>query len=79
MDGTHANQTLIFEELQRGTDPDEILRMLSTGMTAKEIAIDLDISRKTVEYHKLRIKHILNIGSTAELIQYAIRHGLAAD
>lgn len=29
VDGTHANQTLIFEELQRGTDPDEILRMLS--------------------------------------------------
>jgi len=29
VDGTHANQTLIFEEMQKGTDPDEILRMLS--------------------------------------------------
>lgn len=28
VDGTHANQTLIFEEMQKGTDPDAILRML---------------------------------------------------
>ena len=29
VDRTRANQTLIFEEIQKGTDPDEILRMLS--------------------------------------------------
>ena len=29
VDGTRANQTLIFEEMQKGTDPDEILRLLS--------------------------------------------------
>jgi len=29
VDGTRANQTLIFEELRRGTDPDAIIRMLS--------------------------------------------------
>lgn len=29
VDGTHANQTLIFEELAKGTDPDDILSMLS--------------------------------------------------
>jgi uncharacterized Ntn-hydrolase superfamily protein len=28
VDGTRANQTLIFEEMKKGTDPDEILRML---------------------------------------------------
>ncbi len=30
VDGTRANQMLIFEQLRAGTDPDEILRMLST-------------------------------------------------
>lgn len=30
VDGTRANQTLIYEEMQKGTSPDEILRMLST-------------------------------------------------
>jgi len=29
VDGTRANQTLIFEQIQAGTDPDEIIRMLS--------------------------------------------------
>ncbi len=29
VDGTRANQTLIFEEMQKGTDPDDIIRMLS--------------------------------------------------
>ena len=29
VDGTRANQTLIFEEMAKGTDPDDILRMLS--------------------------------------------------
>lgn len=29
VDGTRANQTLIFEQMRAGTDPDEILRMLS--------------------------------------------------
>ncbi len=29
VDGTRANQTLIFEQMQAGTDPDDILRMLS--------------------------------------------------
>lgn len=57
----------------------EILRQLVTGKTAKEIAASLRISRKTVEYHKFRMRHILNVQSTAELIQYAIRHGLAPD
>jgi len=57
----------------------EILRLLATGKTAKEIAAGLRISRKTVEYHKFRMRHILNVQSTAELIQYAIRHGLAPD
>ena len=30
VDRTRANQTLIFEEMRKGTDPDDILRMLST-------------------------------------------------
>ena len=29
VDGTRANQTLIFEEMRKGTNPDDILRMLS--------------------------------------------------
>lgn len=54
----------------------EILCLLASGKTSKEIAADLNISRKTVEYHKARMRHLLNVSSSAELIQYATRHGI---
>jgi DNA-binding NarL/FixJ family response regulator len=56
----------------------EILRSLVRGLLAKEIAAELDISRKTVEYHKYRMMDLLGLRTTAELIQYAIRHGIAS-
>ena len=57
----------------------EILRQLAAGRIAKEIAANLDLSRKTVEYHKYRMMQELDIRTGAELIQYAIRHGFASE
>ncbi|MFO1313605.1 MAG: response regulator transcription factor [Burkholderiales bacterium] len=54
----------------------EILRLLADGGSAKEIARTLDISSRTVEFHKYRIMESLGLKSTAELIQFAIRHGI---
>lgn len=56
----------------------EILRQLAAGKIAKEIAANLGLSQKTVEYHKYRMMELLDIRSGAELIQYAIRHGFAS-
>ena len=36
----------------------------------------LTISARTVEFHKYRMMEQLRIKTTAELVQYAIRHGL---
>ncbi len=57
----------------------EILRQLVEGRIAKEIAANLDLSQKTVEYHKYRMMQELGIRTGAELIQYAIRHGFASE
>ncbi len=57
----------------------EILRQLAAGRIAKEIAANLDLSQKTVEYHKYRMMQALDIRSGAKLIQYAIRHGFASE
>ena len=57
----------------------EILRQLAAGKIAKEIAANLDLSRRTVEYHKYRMMQELDIRTGAELIQYAIRHGFASE
>ena len=54
----------------------EILRMFAEGLSAKEIAKELDISSRTVESHKYQIMESLGAQSSAELIRLAIRHGI---
>ena len=56
----------------------EVLQLLTEGHSAKEIATILNISARTVEFHKYRIMDNLGISSVAELVQYAIKHGIAA-
>ncbi|HMO46158.1 MAG TPA: response regulator transcription factor [Rubrivivax sp.] len=55
----------------------EILRLLVEGHSAKHIARLLDISHRTVEYHKYQAMQALGVGSNAELIQLAIRLQIA--
>ena len=54
----------------------EILQLLAEGKSAKEIASFLDLSTRTVEFHKYRMMQQLNIKTSAELVQYAVRHGI---
>jgi DNA-binding NarL/FixJ family response regulator len=54
----------------------EVLQLVAEGKAAKEIAAVLDISVKTVEYHKAAIMETLGMRSTAELTRYAIEHGM---
>ena len=54
----------------------EVLQLLSEGCTMKEIASRLNISARTAESHKYEMMEALKVGSTAELIQYAIKLGL---
>lgn len=54
----------------------EVLQLVAEGHSAKEIARLLHISPRTAEFHKARLMQALGAGSTAELTQYAIRHGL---
>lgn len=56
-----------------------IVQLIASGKIAKEIAQDLGISRKTVEYHKYKVMKRLGLSSTAELIRFAVRHGLDGD
>lgn len=54
----------------------EVLQLLAEGKSNKEIAGVLDISVKTVEFHKSRIMDGLGLRTTAELTRYAMEHGL---
>jgi DNA-binding NarL/FixJ family response regulator len=52
----------------------EIVQLLSEGKTNKEIAIELDISTRTVETHRANIMHKLGMESLSDLVRYAIRN-----
>jgi DNA-binding NarL/FixJ family response regulator len=54
----------------------EILRLLVDGLTTKEIGSKLHISARTVEVHKYRLVESLRVKGNAELIHFAIKHGI---
>jgi DNA-binding NarL/FixJ family response regulator len=54
----------------------EVLKLVSDGYSNKEIAATLNISVKTVEFHKSRLMRKLGLKSSAELVRYASEHGL---
>lgn len=54
----------------------EVLQLVAEGKSAKEIATILNISPRTAETHKYKIMDELGLKTSAELVQYAIRHGL---
>jgi DNA-binding NarL/FixJ family response regulator len=54
----------------------EVLQMLAEGRSFREIATSLQISYRTVRFHKVRIMEELGITNNAELVKYAINHGI---
>jgi DNA-binding NarL/FixJ family response regulator len=56
----------------------EVLQLVAEGKGTKTIASTLNISVKTVEFHKFRVMSELDLHSTAELIKYAIAEGLVS-
>jgi DNA-binding NarL/FixJ family response regulator len=56
----------------------EVLQLIVHGKSNKEIAAVLGLSANTVSVHRANIMQSLDIHNTAELVVYAIRHGLAS-
>jgi DNA-binding NarL/FixJ family response regulator len=54
----------------------EVLQMLAEGRSMKEIAYILQITHRTVRFHKSRIMEELSLTTNSELVQYAIKHGI---
>jgi len=70
---THKRPPAVLTPRQR-----EVLQLVAEGKGTKEIARILNISVKTVEFHKFRIMDELDLHSTAELTRYAIAEGLVS-
>ena len=69
----------LIEEGQRLTERQrEVLQLLAEGKCMKEVAGVLNVTTRTVAFHKYRIMEVLNVRTNAELVQYAIRQHLIA-
>lgn len=68
---TNANRPLSKREI-------EVLEHVVSGKSNKEIAAVLNLSVNTVAVHRANIMDALQIRNTAELVVYAIRHGLVS-
>ena len=55
----------------------EVLELIADGKAGKEIAAIMDLSVRTVEFHRYNIMNKLDLRTTAELTRYAIREGIA--
>jgi DNA-binding NarL/FixJ family response regulator len=56
----------------------EVLQMLAEGQSLGEIGSSLQISYRTVRFHKLRIMEELGISNITELVKYAMKHGIVS-
>ena len=54
----------------------QVLRMIASGKTIKEIASDLSLSEKTVGTYRLRLAEKMQLASNVELTRYALKHQL---
>jgi two-component system invasion response regulator UvrY len=83
--GVHIGDAAAASLLQAGDKPPheslsdrefEVMRLLVEGLGPTEIGERLHLSVKTVSTHKTRILDKLGLGSTAELVRYAMEHRL---
>ncbi len=75
MSESHRRRKTVIELTPRQR---EVLQLTSEGRSAKEIASILNISTRTVEFHKYRVMETLGLRTYADLIQYAIKHGIVS-
>jgi len=68
----HASAVMQLTGRQR-----EVLQLVAEGRSAKQIATELRISPKTVEFHKAAIMERVGLRTTAELTRYALEHLIA--
>jgi DNA-binding NarL/FixJ family response regulator len=68
--------------LQRGTRAEltarqrEVLQLLAEGKSMKEVAAILELTPRTVAFHKYRMMEQLRLKTSAELVKFAVQHGV---
>ncbi|HEY3706169.1 MAG TPA: response regulator transcription factor [Terracidiphilus sp.] len=71
------NKKFVQEEQRLTPRQIEVLELLVQGRRMKEIGVRLNLSARTVAFHKYRIMEVLGAKSNADLIKYAVRNHIA--
>jgi DNA-binding CsgD family transcriptional regulator len=66
------------ERHQLTTRQREVLQLLAEGRSMKEVAAILDLTPRTVAFHKYRMMEQLRLKTSAELVQFAVKQGVVA-
>ena len=70
---------LLVEEQERLTERQrEVLQLLAEGKVMKEVGGILNMTTRTVAFHKYRIMEVIGARSNAELVRYAVRNHMIA-
>jgi DNA-binding NarL/FixJ family response regulator len=56
----------------------EVLQLLAEGRSMKEVAYHLNVTPRTIAFHKYAMMEQLQLKSSAELIQYAMKSSMVA-
>jgi DNA-binding NarL/FixJ family response regulator len=79
IDGVRWQNKKLVEEDKRLTDRQrEVLQLLAEGKVMKEVSAVLNMSTRTVAYHKYRMMEVLGAKNSAELVKYAVRNHMVA-
>jgi len=57
---------------------EDVLRLLALGYTNREIAADLHLSVRTVEFHRASMRRKLGLGARKELVGYALANRIVS-
>jgi DNA-binding NarL/FixJ family response regulator len=72
LEGSEARPSANLTGRQR-----QVLQLVAEGLSVKQIGARMDLSEKTVEFHKRKLMDALDLRTTAELTKYAVARGLA--
>lgn len=70
--------TLVKKEARLTERQREVLQLLAEGKVMKEVGAELNMTTRTVAFHKYRIMEVLGAKSNADLVRYAVRSHLVA-
>jgi len=69
----------VVDETQKLTDRQrEVLQLLAEGRGMKEVATILNMTTRTVAFHKYRIMEVLGTKNNADLVKFAVRNRMTS-